>query len=220
MTLVPNKLIIRDLGLQEYLPVWHAMQNFTANRGESTPDELWCLEHPAVFTMGLNGKDKHLLKMTNIPVINIDRGGQVTYHAPGQLVIYTLIDLARLKISVKELVSGIEKSIIILLQQQGIKALGKEGAPGVYVGEKKIAALGLRIKKNKSYHGLSLNIEMDLSPFQQINPCGYEGMQVTQVKDLKENSDMLQIKSDLITLLSKQFGYKEKDIKFTSNLPR
>lgn len=219
MTLAPNKLIIRDLGLQEYQPVWQAMQKFTANRDDSTPDELWCLEHPAVFTMGLNGKDKHLLNVTNIPVINIDRGGQVTYHATGQLVIYTLIDLARLKINVKELVNGIEKSIITLLQQQDIKALGKEGAPGVYVEGKKIAALGLRIKKNKSYHGLSLNIDMDLSPFQQINPCGYEGMQVTQVKDLKENSDMLQIKSDLITLLSKQFGYKEKNVQFASNLP-
>ena len=219
MTLAPNKLIIRDLGLQEYQPIWQAMQNFTANRDDSTPDELWCLEHPAVFTMGLNGKVKHLLNITDIPVINIDRGGQVTYHATGQIVIYTLIDLARLKISVKELVNGIEKSIITLLQQQGIKALGKNGAPGVYVEGKKIAALGLRIKKNKSYHGLSLNIDMDLSPFQQINPCGYEGMQVTQVKDLKENSDMLQIKLDLITLLSKQLGYKEKNIQFTSSLP-
>lgn len=219
MTLAPNKLIIRDLGLQEYQPIWHAMQNFTANRDESTPDELWCLEHPATFTMGLNGKDKHLLNVTNIPVINIDRGGQVTYHAPGQLVIYTLIDLARLKIGVKELVNGIEQSIITLLQRRGIKALGKEGAPGVYVEGKKIAALGLRIKKNKSYHGLSLNIDMDLSPFQQINPCGYEGMKVTQIKDLKENSDILQINLDLISILSKQFGYKEKDIQITSNLP-
>ena len=219
MTLAPNKLIIRDLGLQEYQPVWHAMQNFTANRDESTPDELWCLEHPATFTMGLNGKDEHLLNIKNIPVINIDRGGQVTYHGPGQLIIYTLIDLARLNIGVKELINSIEKSIITLLQKQGIKALGKNGAPGVYVEGKKIAALGLRIKKNKSYHGLSLNIDMDLSPFQQINPCGYEGMQVTQVKDLKENSDMLQIKLDLITLLSKQFDYKRKNVQFTSSLP-
>ena len=219
MTLAPNKLIIRDLGLQEYQPVWHAMQNFTANRDESTPDELWCLEHPATFTMGLNGKDEHLLNIKNIPVINIDRGGQVTYHGPGQLIIYTLIDLARLNIGVKELINSIEKSIITLLQKQGIKALGKNGAPGVYVEGKKIAALGLRIKKNKSYHGLSLNIDMDLSPFQQINPCGYEGMQVTQVKDLKENSDMLQIKLDLITLLSKQFDYKKENVQFTSSLP-
>ena len=211
-----NKLIVRDLGLQEYQPIWQAMQDFTAQRDENTPDELWCLEHPPVFTMGLNGKTKHLLNIKNIPVINIDRGGQVTYHGPGQLVIYTLIDLARLNIGVKDLVNSIEKAIIILLKQHGINALGKKGAPGVYVEEKKIAALGLRIKRNKSYHGLSLNIDMDLSPFQQINPCGYEGMAVTQIKNLKYNIDSSKIKLDLIALLSKQLGYKKPEIQINS----
>ena len=214
---IPNNLIIRDLGLQEYQPIWQAMQNFTANRNESTPDELWCIEHPATFTMGLNGKDKHLLSIKDIPVINIDRGGQVTYHGPGQLVIYTLIDLKRLNIGVKELVTSIEQSIITLLKQYGIAALGKEGAPGVYVNEKKIAALGLRIKRNKSYHGLSLNIDMDLSPFQQINPCGYAGMAVTQIKDLKSDADFSKIKNDLIELLSKKLGYRKQDIIFSAD---
>lgn len=210
----PNKLIIRDLGLQEYQPIWQAMQDFTANRGENTADELWCLEHPPVFTMGLNGKDKHLLNIQNIPVVNIDRGGQVTYHGPGQLVVYTLIDLARLNIGVKQLVNSIESAIIALLNKQDIKASGKEGAPGVYVDEKKIAALGLRIKRNKSYHGLSLNIDMDLSPFQQINPCGYEGMAVTQIKDLKSNISLPEIQSDLINILAKQLGYKKQETLF------
>ena len=216
MATAPNKLIVRDLGLQEYSPIWQAMQDFTAQRDENTPDELWCLEHPPVFTMGLNGKDKHLLNIHNIPVINIDRGGQVTYHGPGQLVIYTLIDLARLNLGVKDLVNGIEKAIIALLKKYNINALGKEGAPGVYVDGEKVAALGLRIKRNKSYHGLSLNIDMDLSPFQQINPCGYEGMAVTQLKDLSSDIDSSKIKLDLIALLSKELGYKKSEIQINS----
>lgn len=218
MTSSPKKLIVRELGLQEYNPIWQEMQDFTVNRDESTPDELWCLEHPAIFTMGLNGKNKHLLNVNQIPIINIDRGGQVTYHGPGQLVIYTLIDLARLNIGVKELVNIIEKSITLLLQQYDIKASGKDNAPGVYVDKKKIAALGLRIKKNKSYHGLSLNVDMDLSPFQQINPCGYEGMEVTQIKELTDNSNMQKIKSDLILLLSEQLGYNKQDIEFINDV--
>ena len=215
----PNKLIIRDLGLQEYQPVWQAMQDFTAKRDETTPDELWCLEHPPVFTMGLNGKDEHLLNIKNIPVINIDRGGQVTYHGPGQLVIYTLIDLARLNIGVKDLVNSIEKAIIALLKQYDINASAKEGAPGVYVEGKKIAALGLRIKRNKSYHGLSLNIDMDLAPFKQINPCGYEGMAVTQLKNLKNDIDSEKVKLDLISRLSELLGYQQSEILFNSQLP-
>lgn len=211
----PEKLIIRDLGLQDYEPVWQAMQTFTAERDESTPDELWCLEHPAVFTMGLNGKQEHLLNVQNIPVINIDRGGQVTYHGPGQLVIYTLIDLKRLNIGVKDLVTIIEKSIIQLLIKYNIEAHGKENAPGVYVNEEKIAALGLRIKKNKSYHGLSLNIKMDLTPFQQINPCGYKDMSVTQINDLKPDLDLSGIKEELIKILSQLLGYNEDTITYS-----
>lgn len=209
MTIPSNTLIVRDLGLQDYEPIWKAMQNFTAERDESTADELWCLEHPAIFTMGLNGKNKHLLSVNDIPVINIDRGGQVTYHGPGQLVIYTLIDLARKKIGVKELVYAIEQSIIQLLKNYGIDAQGKENAPGVYVDGAKIAALGLRIKKNKSYHGLSLNIDMDLSPFKQINPCGYENLAVTQIKDFIAKNDFEKIKTDLISNLTRILNYDQ-----------
>lgn len=205
----PNTLIIRDLGLQDYEPIWKAMQKFTAERDETTPDELWCLEHPPVFTMGLNGKSKHLLNVDNIPVIDIDRGGQVTYHGPGQLVIYTLIDLGRHNIGVKDLVNNIEQSIIQLLKKYNINAQGKENAPGVYVNGEKIAALGLRIKKNKSYHGLSLNIDMDLSPFLQINPCGYENLIVTQVKNLKPGVGLDTLKKELILHLSQLLGYTD-----------
>ena len=212
MKTIPDKLIIRDLGTQDYEPIWQAMQTFTAERDETTPDELWCLEHPPIFTMGLNGKKEHLLNIKNIPVINIDRGGQVTYHGPGQLIIYTLIDLKRLNLGVKDLVSAIEKSIIHLLKKYGINAQGKENAPGVYVNNEKIAALGLRIKRNKSYHGLSLNIEMDLAPFQQINPCGYEGMAVTQIKDLKPTLNSSNIKTELSLLLSQLLGYDKDSI--------
>ena len=209
---LPNSLIIRDLGLQDYEPIWKKMQKFTAERNETTPDELWCLEHPPIFTMGLNGKRKHLLNIDNIPVIDIDRGGQVTYHGPGQLIIYTLIDLGRLHIGVKDLVKNIEQSIIQLLTKHGISASGKENAPGVYVNREKIASLGLRIRKNKSYHGLSLNIDMDLSPFLQINPCGYENLAVTQVKDLVQNLDFNTIKKELVLHLGQLLGYT--DIKF------
>ena len=208
----PNSLIIRDLGLQDYEPIWKAMQKFTAERDEKTPDELWCLEHPPVFTMGLNGKIKHLLNINNIPVIDIDRGGQVTYHGPGQLIIYTLIDLGRLHIGVKDLVNNIEQSIIQLLKKYDITAKRKENAPGVYVNGEKIAALGLRIKKNKSYHGLSLNIDMNLSPFLQINPCGYENLAITQIKDLKPELNFSTIKNELILQLGQLLGYT--DIKF------
>jgi len=202
-----NKIIIRELGVQEYQPTWDAMQTFTAERDEDTLDELWCLEHPPVFTMGLNAKKEHLLNIDTIPVINIDRGGQVTYHGPGQLVIYTLIDLARLKIGVKDLVNIIEQAIIQLLKEENINAQVKENAPGVYVKGAKIAALGLRIKKNKSYHGLSLNIDMDLSPFQQINPCGYAGMEVTQTTDFKPKLKFSSIKEKLIAKLITLLGY-------------
>lgn len=218
MTTTPDKIIIRNLGLQEYGPVWQAMQKFTAERNKSTADELWCLEHPSVFTMGLNGKKEHLLNINSIPVINIDRGGQVTYHGPGQLVIYTLIDLKRLNIGVKELVTIIEKSIINLLKQYKINAQGKEGAPGVYVNNEKIAALGLRIKRDKSYHGLSLNIDMDLSPFQQINPCGYAGLAVTQVKDLAPDLNIRVLKTELSTLLCQLLGYNKDSIICTNKM--
>ena len=209
MSPAQQTLLIRDLGIQQYEPVWHAMQNFTAQRSDKTPDELWCLQHPAVFTMGLNGKQEHLLDTGDIPVINIDRGGQVTFHGPGQLVIYTLLDLTRLKMGVKELVIVMEQAIINLLADLGIAAEGKRDAPGVYVNEAKIAALGLRIKKGRSYHGLSLNIDMDLSPFTRINPCGYKGLSVTQLNDHKSDVDYLTIKNQLLEHLVKVLGYNK-----------
>jgi lipoyl(octanoyl) transferase len=175
---------VRRLGRVDYEPTWHAMQEFTAARTPETPDELWVVEHRPVFTLGQAGKPEHLLRDIGIPIVKIDRGGQVTYHGPGQVVIYLLLDLQRLKIKVRELVTAIEQAIIDFLAEQGATAGRRTGAPGVYVGDAKIAALGLRIKNGCSYHGLSLNVDMDLSPFAAINPCGYAGLRVTQTRDL------------------------------------
>lgn len=177
-------LIVRHLGRVEYEPTWRAMQTFTAQRGPDTADEIWLLEHPPVFTLGLAGKREHILRVTDIPIIPIDRGGQVTYHGPGQLVVYLLLDLKRRGYGVRELVSRMEQAVIDLLADYGIEGTRRDQAPGVYVEGKKIAALGLRIKHGMSYHGLALNVDMDLTPFSHINPCGYEGMEVTQLSDL------------------------------------
>jgi lipoyl(octanoyl) transferase len=174
---------IRYLGVQGYEIVWQQMQDFTFSRTANTPDELWVLQHEPVFTLGQAGKKEHILDAHGIPVINCDRGGQVTYHGPGQLVIYLLIDVRRRRTGVRELVDLIEKSIAALLNDYGITSQTQPRAPGVYVDGKKIAALGLRIKQGCSYHGLSLNIDLDLQPFSYINPCGYKGLQVTQLAD-------------------------------------
>ncbi|NCS65788.1 MAG: octanoyltransferase [Hydrogenophilaceae bacterium CG1_02_62_390] len=176
--------IVRHLGRVDYEPTWRAMQSFTAERGPDTPDELWLLEHPPVFTLGQAGKREHILTDLGIPVIAIDRGGQVTYHGPGQVVVYVLLDLRRRGYGVKELVRRLEQAVIDLLAGFGVVAERRAGAPGVYVNEAKIAALGLRIKNGCSYHGLVLNVAMDLTPFSAINPCGYEGLAVTQTSDL------------------------------------
>jgi len=159
------------------------MLDFTASRTAETPDEIWIVEHPPVYTLGQAGKPEHILKDVGIPVVKIDRGGQVTYHGPGQVVIYLLLDLARLKTKVRELVTAIEQAVIDLLAGHGLTAERRDGAPGVYVGDAKIAALGLRIRNGCSYHGVSLNVDMDLSPFAAINPCGYAGLKVVQTKD-------------------------------------
>jgi len=179
-----SRLVIKHLGQLDYEPAWRAMQDFTAARNEDTPDELWVLEHPPVFTLGQAGKREHLLRPTDIPVVSIDRGGQITYHGPGQVVVYVLVDLKRRGYGVKELVYRMEQAVIDLLTESGIQAERKADAPGVYVAGAKIAALGLRIKQGRSYHGLALNVDMDLSPFALINPCGYPGMAVTQTQDL------------------------------------
>ena len=173
-----------QLGLAEYSPIFHAMEAFTDARNERTEDELWVVEHPPVFTQGMAGKAEHLLARSNIPVVQIDRGGQITYHGPGQLVVYTLIDFKRRKISVRELVSRLENSIIATLAEYGIAAAADPKRPGVYVDGKKIASLGLRVRHGCTYHGVALNVDMNLEPFSRINPCGLVGMQMTQLRDL------------------------------------
>lgn len=177
-------LIIRRLGRVAYAPTLQAMQAFTAARTPDTPDELWLLEHPPVFTLGQAGKQEHVLQDIGIPVVPIDRGGQVTYHGPGQVVVYLLLDLKRRGYGVKELVRRMEQAVIDLLAEEGIQGERLDGAPGIYVNGAKIAALGLRVKGGCTYHGLALNVAMDLTPYQAINPCGYEGMAVTQLRDL------------------------------------
>ena len=176
--------IVKYLGRVEYEPTFQAMQDFTTARTPGTPDELWIVEHPPVYTLGQAGKPEHILRDIGIPVVKIDRGGQFTYHGPGQVVIYLLLDLQRLKIKVRELVIAIEQAVIDLLADHGVTAERRAGAPGVYVGDAKIAALGLKIRNGCSYHGLSLNVDMDLSPFAAINPCGYAGLKVIQTRDL------------------------------------
>ncbi len=178
---------IRHLGLQNYLSCWKNMQNFTLSRDKNSADEIWIVEHFPVFTQGLNGKPEHVLQVSDIPVVNTDRGGQITYHAPGQLVVYTLIDIKRRGLGVRQLVTVIEQAMIATLAQYGLQAIAKAEAPGVYIQDRKIGSVGLRIKKGCSYHGLSLNNHMDLTPFSSINPCGYQGLQVTQLADLGVN---------------------------------
>ena len=194
--------VIRNLGLQNYESIWRDMQQFTQNRSPETMDEIWVVEHFPVYTLGLNGKREHLLNTGNIPVINSDRGGQVTYHGPGQLVIYTLLDIKRLKINSRELVTLLEQAMIRTLAQQGIIAFSRADAPGVYVNDKKIGSIGLRIKKNCSYHGLSLNNDMDLRPFDHINPCGYSDLKVTQLSDLGININTHQLASSVIQVIT------------------
>ena len=177
-------LTIRNLGLQDYDITWQAMQRFTHERTTDTNDELWIVEHPSIYTLGLNGKREHLLTIGNIPVINSDRGGQVTYHGPGQIIIYVLLDIKRLNLGIRQLVKILEQSMISVLAQHDISGLSRIDAPGVYVNDQKIGSIGLRIKKNCSYHGLSLNNNMDLRPFDHINTCGYSGLKVTQLSDL------------------------------------
>jgi lipoate-protein ligase B len=181
---MPPAPVIRRLGLQAYAPVWRDMQRFTDERDAATPDELWWVEHPPVFTVGLNGKAEHLLNPGGIDVIQVDRGGQVTYHGPGQVVLYLLVDLRRRGLGVRALVNLMEQAVIALLADHGITARARQDAPGVYVDGAKIASLGLRVRRGCSYHGLALNVDMDLEPFHRINPCGYPGLAVTQLRDL------------------------------------
>ncbi|HHM05709.1 MAG TPA: lipoyl(octanoyl) transferase LipB [Gammaproteobacteria bacterium] len=204
---MPLPLTVRHLSLQDYLPVWRAMQAFTKQRSATTGDELWLVEHPPVFTLGLNGKSEHVLDAGDIPVIRIDRGGQVTYHGPGQLVAYPLLDVRRLKLGVRPLVNALERSVIALLADYGVAARARPDAPGVYVGSAKIAALGLRLRRGCCYHGLSLNIDMDLSPFERINPCGFQNMPVTQLRAVAEIPSMAAVQDGLMAHFCTQLGY-------------
>ncbi len=193
-----SSLLVRQLGRQSYVPVWQAMQRFTDERDDNTQDELWLVEHEPVFTQGQAGKAEHILMPGDIPVVQVDRGGQVTYHGPGQLVAYFMIDLRRKKMGVRQLVSAIEESVVTVLSKYGIKSTPKADAPGVYVEEKKICSLGLRIRKGSSFHGLALNVSMDTEPFKRINPCGYAGMQVTQINELGGPEELNTVGKDLV----------------------
>ena len=212
-----NTLIVRQLGRQRYMPIWQKMQDFTDTRDENTPDEIWLVEHESVFTQGQAGKDEHLLAPGDIEVIKVDRGGQVTYHGPGQQMMYVLFNLRRLKIGVRELVTWLEECIIESLAEYGIEAYAKADAPGVYVDEKKVASLGLRVRKGCSFHGLALNVNMDLSPFLRINPCGYAGLEMVQTCDLQGPQDIESagnaLVKHLITLLA------TSDVDYQTGLP-
>ena len=203
---VPAVARVRDLGRQPYEPVWRAMQGFTDLRDADTPDELWVVEHDPVFTLGQAGKDEHVLMPGDIPVIHVDRGGQVTYHGPGQIVVYPLLDLRRLGIGVRDYVCRIEQAIIDTLGEWNILAQRREGAPGVYVNEAKVAALGIRVRRGCSFHGLAFNIAMDLEPFRRINPCGYAGLEVVAMADLGGPGGMDAVKPVLLAELARQFG--------------
>lgn len=202
-----NQLIVRHLGRQDYTPIWQAMHDFTDNRTDETLDEVWLVEHNPVFTQGQAGKDEHLINTGDIPVVQSDRGGQVTYHGPGQLVAYFLINLRRKKIGVRELVTHIENLVINTLQTYHIDSSARPDAPGVYVDGKKICSLGLRIRKGCSFHGLALNVNMDLSPFLRINPCGYAGMEMVQVSQLGGPTELEPIESTLIEQILALLNY-------------
>jgi lipoyl(octanoyl) transferase len=213
-----SDLLVRRLGLMEYEPVWRAMQSFTDQRDAHTPDELWLVEHPPVFTQGQAGRAEHVLAPGDIPVIQVDRGGQVTYHGPGQIVAYPLIDIKRLQMGVRALVTGIEQAIIDVLKSYGVDAQTMTGAPGVYINGVKIASLGLRIRRGRSFHGLAFNVNMDLEPFQRINPCGFEGLQVTNLSAFTEVS-MIEVEDRLINGLSKVLGYNHRFCLVEGGLP-
>ena len=189
--------LVHALGLVEYQSTWEAMQRFTAERTRETRDEIWLLQHPPVYTQGLAGKPEHLLHHTAIPVVKIDRGGQITYHGPGQIVAYLLLDMRRWKINVRDLVRLMEQSVIDLLAEYNVTAQGRADAPGVYVNDAKIAALGLKIKQGCCYHGLSFNVNMDLTPFNNINPCGYAGLRVTQACELGITTSINELQAQL-----------------------
>ncbi len=198
--------VLKWLGHVEYEPTWRAMQVFTAERTGDTADELWFLEHPPIYTLGMNGRREHLLAPDEVPVVHVDRGGQVTYHGPGQLVVYPLVDIRRLELGIRDLVCALETAIIRTVAGWGVEACGRRDAPGVYVGGCKLASVGLRVRRGSSYHGLALNVAMDLAPFRRINPCGYPGLEVTQLADLGGPRDLLAVADGLAPNLCAALG--------------
>lgn len=216
-----NAPIIRRLGLVEYLPTLDAMRSLTAERGPATPDEIWLLEHPPVFTQGQAGKPEHVLAAGDIPVVQVERGGQVTYHGPGQLVAYLMLDIRRRDMGVRELVTTMERSLVSLLAGYGIEAAPRPDAPGVYVGNAKIASLGLRIRRGCSFHGLALNVDMDMQPFQRINPCGYAGLAMTQMREqLSTKPSLSEVTQRLEQALLRELGhYRSLELEEDVSLP-
>ena len=199
-----SALVFRDLGYKPLPRVWEDMKRFTDERDAETPDEVWFIEHPPIFTLGLNADPSHVLQPGDIPVMKIDRGGQVTYHGPGQLVAYLLMDLRRARLSVRGVVEALESAVIDTVATYGIEAYGRRDAPGVYCGVRKLAAVGLRIRRHCSYHGIAVNVAMDLEPFGRINPCGFEGLEVTQLSELCEVADVQRVRRDLEVMLGKR----------------
>ncbi|MEX2496174.1 MAG: lipoyl(octanoyl) transferase LipB [Woeseia sp.] len=196
---------VRALGRRPFEATWRAMQRYTDQRGADTPDQIWYVEHPPVFTLGLNASREHLLAPGDIPVVQIDRGGQVTYHGPGQLMVYPLLDLRRADLGVRDLVTALERSVIDLLQQEGVEAASRPEAPGVYVHKRKIASIGLRVRRGASYHGMALNVDVDLEPFSRINPCGFQGLEMTDLARLGLSCDLQKVAAALQAHLLRNF---------------
>ncbi len=205
-------IVVRSMGREEYEPLWRRMQSFTDTRDESTPDEIWFTEHPPVFTLGLNASREHLLDPGDIPVVQVDRGGQVTFHGPGQLMIYPLVDLKRAKTGVRDLVTGLEQSIVDLVADHGIESKARKDAPGVYVDSRKIASVGLRIRRGCSFHGMALNIDVDLAPFGKINPCGFSDLEVTDLRSLGINTDRELLRAAVERNLLGHLGMQNEEI--------
>jgi lipoyl(octanoyl) transferase len=205
-------ITVRSLGLQDYEPLWRAMQRFTDTRTPETADEIWFTEHPPVFTLGLNASREHLLETGDIPVVQIDRGGQVTYHGPGMLMVYPLIDLKRLGLGVRDLVTALEQSVVDLAGGYGIDARAKPDAPGVYVADTKFASVGLRIRRGASYHGMALNVRVDLEPFLRINPCGYAGLEMTDLATLGGDSDLDTVRDKLLPHFLRHLRLKDANL--------
>ncbi len=206
-TCVQESVIVKHLGCQDYEPIWQQMKLFTHNRYEHAPDEIWILEHAPVFTQGQAGKPEHILDAGSIPIVQSDRGGQVTYHAPGQLIIYFLTDLHRKNLNIRQFIDILEQAVIEFLNLFDIKATTKLGAPGVYIDAAKICSVGIRVRHGRTYHGLSLNVAMDLEPFTRINPCGYAGMRMAQIKDYVPEITVETAAQQLLPILERKLGY-------------